>query len=248
MLLREVAVARTTVNLGHSTRSQSKVKVRQPLARAMIVADEAARSAIRQQSEVIADELNVKAIEFVERESDLVVYKIMPDNRKLGPKFGPDFPKVRAALNALDPFAVAAAVKARQSLNVQVNGSSVTLAPEDILVQAMPREGLVVAGEEGIVVALDTKLSESLVYEGLAREVVRRVNDLRKAADLDLTDRVITSYTASPKLDAAMQAFADYIRAETLSVDLKRSDPVQGGNVVSDDFDGESLTIGIVKY
>jgi isoleucyl-tRNA synthetase len=246
-LLRDTAVSRLTVNLGHSTRAQSKVKVRQPLARAMVVADEVSRAAIRQQMDVIADELNVKAVEFVERESDLVTYKIMPDNRKLGPKFGADFPKVRAALNALDPFAVAAAVKAKQSLDVHVNGAVMSLAPDDVLVQAIPREGLVVAGESGIVVALDTTLTEALVNEGLAREVVRRLNDLRKAAHMELADRIVTEYAVSPRLAAAIGAFADYIRAETLSVELTPANLVQGVQVASDNFDGESLTIGIRK-
>ncbi len=120
------------------------------------------------------------------------------------------------------------------------------LAPDDILVQAVPREGLVVAGDAGIVVALDTRLSESLEYEGLAREVVRHLNDLRKEAGLELTDRIMTEYAASAKLEAAVLAFSDYIRAETLSVGLNRSDS-PSGKVASDSFDGESLTIGIVK-
>ncbi len=245
-LLRETEIARRTVNLGHSTRAQSKVKLRQPLARAMIVADEAARESICGHADVISDELNVKEIEFVERESDLVTYKIMPDNRKLGPKFGASFPKVRAALSALDAFSVAGAVKSGQSISLSVEGEAVMLAPDDILVQAVPREGLVVAGDAGIVVALDTRLSESLEYEGLAREVVRHLNDLRKEAGLELTDRIMTEYAASAKLEAAVLAFSDYIRAETLSVGLNRSDS-PSGKVASDSFDGESLTIGIVK-
>lgn len=172
---------------------------------------------------------------------------IMPDNRKLGPKFGADFPKLRAALNAQDPFAVAAAAKAGQGVEVQVNGSAVTLAPEDILVQAMPREGLVVAGQDGIVVALDTHLTEALVHEGLAREVVRHVNDLRKEAGLELTDRIVTYYEASPKLQVAIKTFADYVRAETLSVELRDVAPTAASATATDNFDGESLTIGITK-
>jgi isoleucyl-tRNA synthetase len=246
-LLRDIAVTRTVVNLGHSTRSQSKVKVRQPLARAMIVADEVSRAVIQEQAGMIADELNVKEIEFVARESDLVTYKIMPDNRKLGPKYGADFPKLRAALNAQDSFAVAAAAKSGQGVELHVNGSAVTLAPEDILVQAVPREGLVVAGQDGIVVALDTHLTEALVNEGLAREVVRRVNDLRKEAGLELTDRIVTCYEASPKLQSAIKAFAGYVSAETLSVDLRNEPPAATSAKSTDSFDGESLTIGIAK-
>ena len=246
-LLSDTAVARMAVNLGHSARAQLKVKLRQPLARAMIVADEAAREAIRLQAEVIADELNVKKIEFVSRESDLVTYKILPDNRKLGPKFGADFPRLRVELGRLDPVTVAGTVRAGLELNLSIDGRTITLAPDDVLVQATPREGLVVAGQEGVVVALDTHLTEALVYEGLAREVVRRVNDLRKDAGLELTDRIITSYEASPRLNEAIRAFEGYVRAETLSVDLRCEAPVSGSTTAADSFDGESLTIGVVK-
>jgi isoleucyl-tRNA synthetase len=246
-LLLQTAIARTAVNLGHSTRAQSKVKLRQPLSRAMIVADAAAQEAIRSQADVISEELNVKAIEFVERESDLVVYKIMPDNRKLGPRFGADFPKVRAALNRLEPFTVAAAVKAGTDLELSVDGTVIVLKAEDILVQAMPKEGLVVAGDAGIVVALDTRITESLMQEGLAREVVRRLNDLRKTAGLDLTDRIVTQYQASVRLAEAISTFVEYVRAETLSVELTSSETPAGVQIVRDEFDGESLTIGIRK-
>ena len=243
-LLGETAVARTMVNLGHSTRAQSGFKVRQPLARALVVADEMSRAAILAQEDVIAEELNVKRIEFVARESDLVNYRILPDNRKLGPQFGSQFPSVRKALGERDPGEVAALVKAGQPVVLQVGSQSIALEPADILVQAMPREGLVVAGEDGIVVAVDTQLTPELVNEGLAREVVRRLNDLRKAAGLNLSDRIATSYQATPKLAAAMQAFSDYICGETLSTELRAADPVEGQSA-TDTFDGESLTIGI---
>jgi len=108
----------------------------------------------------------------------------------------------------------------------------------------VPREGLVVAGEDGIVVAVDTHLTPELVNEGLAREVVRRLNDLRKAAGMNLNDRIATSYQATPTLAAAIQAFADYICGETLSTELQAADPVEGQSA-TDTFDGESLTIGI---
>ncbi|MBX7213305.1 MAG: class I tRNA ligase family protein [Thermoflexales bacterium] len=245
-LLDEVAIARTTVNLGHSLRAQSKVKVRQPLARIFVVADPAARVAIQRQEGVIADELNVKAIEFTQRESDLVTYRVLPDNRKLGPKLGADFPKARAALAALDAGAVAAAVRAGREVVLQVNGANVALAPDEILVQAQPREGLVVEGADGIVVGLDTTLTPALLSEGLSRDVIRRLNDLRKSAGLKITDRIHTEYAATPRLAEAIGAFSAAIAGETLSVSLlAAANPA--GTQASDSFDGETLTLGIRK-
>jgi isoleucyl-tRNA synthetase len=240
-LLRETAFARTVVNLGHSTRAQSKVKLRQPLARAMIVANDEARAAIRSQYAIIIDELNVKALEFVEREGELVEYRVLPDLKKLGKKLGQELPKVKAGLAQLDPVAVAAAVKANQP--VAVNG--VSLQPDEVLVQPMPREGLVVAGDGEIVVGLDTALTEALVQEGLAREVVRRVNDLRKTAGLSISDRVVTTYSGTPKLIEAIVAFADYLKSETLTTELREG--TAEGHTASDEFDNQQLTITIAK-
>lgn len=241
-LLREVALARAVVALGHSTRAQSKVKVRQPLRKAMIVAGDEARRAILAHYDIITDELNVKALEFVEREVELVSYRVLPDLKKLGKKLGADLPKVRAGLGQLDPSSVVAAVKAGQP--VAVNG--VSLQPDEVIVQAVPREGLIVAGENGIVVGLDTTLDEALIAEGLAREVVRRVNDLRKAAGLNVSDRIHLAYNASDRLRRAIADFADYIAGETLSVALSEGQLADGVSA-SDAFDGEQLTIWIKK-
>ena len=247
-LLRETAIARTVVNLGHSVRSQSKVKVRQPLARVLAVADEATKVVILKQAGIIKDELNVKAIEFVAEERDLVTYKVLPDLKKLGKKLGPNLPKVRDGLAAMDPMQIAAQVKAGQPIIINVNGTredDIQLAPDEVIVQAVPREGLVVAGEAGIVIALDTVLTDDLINEGLAREVIRRINDLRKSSGLDISDRINTVYEASPRLASAVAAFADYVRGETLTVELSEGEPDDGA--ASDTFDGETLSVSLSK-
>jgi isoleucyl-tRNA synthetase len=208
----------------------------------MIVADEEARRAIRAQYDVIADELNVKALEFVEREAELVTYRVLPDLKKLGRKLGPDLPRVREALSRLDPNAVARAVRAGQPIAVD----GIALQPDEVIVQAMPREGLLVAGEDGIVVGLDTTLTDELIAEGLAREVVRRVNDLRKAAGLNVSDHIVLSYRASERLARAIRAYADYVKRETLSEALTEA-PLPEAHTADESFDGEQLTIAIKK-
>jgi isoleucyl-tRNA synthetase len=242
VLLKEVAIARTVVNLGHSVRAQSKVKVRQPLARARIVADTTARGVINGQADIIRDELNIKNIEFVEREDELVSYKVLPDLKKLGKRLGQDLPKVKDGIAALGAASVVAAVKAGQAVTVAGHA----LAPDDLIVQAQPKEGLVVAGEAGIVVALDTTLTPALVEEGLAREVVRRINDARKAANLDVSDRIVVRYEATEKLAKAIESFKDYIQSETLSVDLTFG-ALNDAHISTDEFDGEKLTIALIR-
>lgn len=245
-LLADVAVARTVVNLGHSLRSQSKVKVRQPLSKVVVVANDGARAAIVQQSDVICDELNIKGIAFAEREVELVNYKVMPDLKKLGPKLGQALPKVRNALAAMDPVMIAATVKAGQSLAVAVEGGEVALAPSEIMVQAVPREGLLVEGSDGVVVALDPVLTDALIHEGLAREVVRRVNDQRKALNLALSDRIQVQYRASSRLSQAIAAFEAYICAETLTSQLSVAASLSE-TAITDEFDGESFAFDLSK-
>jgi isoleucyl-tRNA synthetase len=241
-LLRETEIARRVVNLGHSVRAQSKVKVRQPLAGARIVADAEARAVILTQQDILCDELNIKGIAFAERAEELVTYKVLPDLKKLGKKLGQNLPKVRDGLAALDPAQVAAAVQAGRSVEI----AGVALAADEILVQAQPREGLVVAGEAGIVVALDTALTEDLIREGLAREVVRRINDARKAADFDVSDRIAAYYDATPRLAAAIAQFENYIKSETLSVILQSGVPENAPTSV-DSFDSEQVTISVIR-
>jgi isoleucyl-tRNA synthetase len=241
-LLRETEIARRVVNLGHSVRAQSKVKVRQPLAGARIVADAEARAVILAQQDILCDELNIKGIAFAERAEELVTYKVLPDLKKLGKKLGQNLPKVRDGLAALDPAQVAAAVQAGRSVEI----AGVALAADEILVQAQPREGLVVAGEAGIVVALDTALTEDLIREGMAREVVRRINDARKAADFDVSDRIAAYYDATPRLAAAIAQFENYIKSETLSVILQSGVPENAITSV-DTFDSEQVTISVIR-
>lgn len=241
-LLREMALVRTVVALGHNTRAQSKVKVRQPLNKITIVANDEVRRAVLAQRELILDELNVKDIEFAEQESELVTYRVAADARKLGKKLGAAFPRVRETLERMPTSPIVQAVRAGQPITVD----GVELQPDEVIVQPVPRAGLIVAGEDGIVVGLDTTLTEALIQEGLAREVVRRINDLRKAANLNVSDRIETTYKATPRLAAAIAAFADFVRGETLSLSLREGEP-EDEHRTSDTFDGETLTVSIRK-
>jgi len=237
-----MALVRTVVALGHNTRAQSKVKVRQPLNKITIVANDEVRRAVLAQRELILDELNVKDIEFAEQESELVTYRVAADARKLGKKLGAAFPRVRETLERMPTSPIVQAVRAGQPITVD----GVELQPDEVIVQPVPRAGLIVAGEDGIVVGLDTTLTEALIQEGLAREVVRRINDLRKAANLNVSDRIETTYKATPRLAAAIAAFADFVRGETLSLSLREGEP-EDEHRTSDTFDGETLTVSIRK-
>ena len=151
---------------------------------------------------------------------ELVSYKLLPNNRTLGPKLGQLFPAVRQALGALEPMAAAMILLAGQALELQVNGQTVALDSDDVLVQTESRGGLAVASEKGVTVAVDPHLTPELVQEGYARDLVRAVNAMRKEAGLDISDRIELACTAAGDVAAALVNFADFIRAETLTTRL----------------------------
>ncbi len=153
-LLEQMDVARQVASLGLAARNSAGLKVRQPLARALAYAG--GRSTLRPELvEIVVDELNVKQLEFVEQASQLVRYHVLPDNKLLGPRFGARFPRVRLALQAADPGAVAASAAAGQPFVLDVDGEQVELAPQEILIQTQPAEGLAVAFDKLATVAVD---------------------------------------------------------------------------------------------
>jgi isoleucyl-tRNA synthetase len=235
------------VTLGHAVRAAGNLKVRQPLSRVVVVAPPAQRERLAHMRALITDELNVKALEFAENEAELVTYRLMPDNRALGPRFGPLFPKVRAALAEANPQAAVTILRAGQKLALDVEGQLAELGAGDVIITPQPRAGFAVKAEGEHVVALDTAVTPALKAEGLAREFVRRVQDLRKTAGFDIADRIATYFIASPELAAAVMAHAEYIQSETLSVALTAGSGPDGAAVAEDTFDGEKVSLALEK-
>ncbi len=237
---------RQAATLGHSIRSSNNLKVRQPLAEALIAADPRRRKRLDQLLDLLADELNVRDVTFVEKEDELVSYRLLPVNRTLGPKYGARFPLVRKALSELDAAPAVARLEAGKELELTLDdGTEVSLAPEEVLVQSRAREGFGVAGEGGLVIALDTTITPELAQEGMAREVVRRIQELRKQADYDLTDRIRVEYRAVGELDAAIDAHREAIADEVLADTLVEVAHPSGDRVLKDKIDGFAVTLAV---
>lgn len=221
-LLDKMSLAINTASLGRSARSSADIKLRQPLAKARVnVGSRQQQVDLTELADVLMEEINVKEIEVVSEVGELVNYVLMPNNRVLGPKFGKQFPKVRAALMALDPAAAAKTLQAGESLQLEVGGEVATLTSEDVLVQTESRGGLAVASDKGVTVAVDTSLTPELTQEGYARDLVRTINNMRKDAGLEISDRIQLAYQASGDVAAAFAGFADYIQQETLALSLE---------------------------
>ena len=244
-LLDQMALARRIASLGLGARGSANIKVRQPLAKVMAYVSDAKAELSAELLEIVADELNVKAFEFVEEEGRLVSYRLLPDNKTLGPKFGAKFPKVRAALAAADPAPIVRRLRAGLPVTLQVEGESLELAPEEVLIQTQPAQGLAVAADKGVTVAIDAVITPELRAEGLAREVVRRVQTMRKDAGFNIEDRITTWYVAEGELTEVMAAWGDYIRAETLSTDLEAGSPPADAYTEAHTIEGKAATLGV---
>ncbi|MFP4321522.1 MAG: isoleucine--tRNA ligase [Anaerolineales bacterium] len=249
-LVEEMRLAKRLVSLGHSARNASGVRVRQPLAEAAFgVPSTHDADVVRRMQDLIAEELNVKAVKVLEATEGLVEYKLKPVDA-LGRQLRGDFPAVRNALVNADPAQVAAWGKRLMSgekISVAANGKSFDLGLDEIVVQQTGAEGYAVAENAGYLAALQTELSEELVQEGLAREVVRRIQTLRKDSGLDISDRIQVVYDASPALKTAIERFAGYITGETLADSLTAGQPTLGQNGLQDDFDNEKLSLSLAK-
>jgi isoleucyl-tRNA synthetase len=236
------------VSLGHSARQKANRKVRQPLAEgAFSVGNATERKAVEAFAELISDELNVKKIRLLDSATEAVSHTVKPLPKQLGQKYGNKFPAIQKAILAMDAEAAARVLVNGDPLKVEVGGEVFEVQPGDVEVRAQARSGFAVAEEGAYVAALVTELTPELIREGQAREFVRRVQDLRKSAEFDVADRITLYITASEGLQAAIEAHRDYITAETLTVDLQFAAAPSEAQTSKEDFDGETLVIGVKK-
>lgn len=220
-LLHKMRLAINTAALGRSARGSADIKLRQPLAKARVfVGSQQEREDLMELAAILSEEINVKEIEVVSEVGELVSYKLQPNNRTLGPKFGSLFPQVRQALLALDATEAAMTLQAGQPLVLKVNEEEVLLGSADVIVQTEARGTSAVASDKGVTVAVDVELTPELVQEGYARDLVRAVNNLRKEAGFDIADRIELLYEASGEVAEAVENFRDYIMQETLALAL----------------------------
>ncbi|MGA9102856.1 DUF5915 domain-containing protein, partial [Aeromicrobium sp.] len=218
-----MAIARRLVELGRAARAESGVKTRQPLRRALV--GSAAWSALGEELRAqVCEELNIGTLESVgDAGADLVDHRAKGNFRNLGKRFGKDTPKVAAAIAEEDAAALAASLssdgKASLKVETMIAASGVVeLGPDDVIISERPREGWSVVNDQGETVALDLELDDELRRAGLAREVVRAVQEARKASGLEITDRISLRWTGGADIAAAIHEHADEIAAEVLAV------------------------------
>jgi isoleucyl-tRNA synthetase len=215
-----VESSQRAIALGRAARGKAKIKVRQPLAKAVIVATDSERVAIERLADLVKAELNVKELEFVSEEGELVSYAVKPNYRSLGPRFGKQMPQVAAAIEALDPQHAAQSLAGERRIGINVDGHDHELEPGDVVLEMNAIEGFEVEAEAGRAVALSLELDDELRREGLAREIVHAIQNARKQAGLDVSDRIELELGGDPALLDAARAHEDYVSGETLAVSV----------------------------
>jgi isoleucyl-tRNA synthetase len=216
-LLEEIDVVQRVVALGRSARNETSIKVRQPLSRLLArVPTEAGSRAIRRHAEQIREELNVKSIEVLPQDARLVTYRIKPNLPVVGKRYGKYVPAIRAALAELDGAEVAVKATRGEAITLCVAGQPFELEPDALLIETIAAEGFACAEDSGYLVGLETALTKELLREGLAREIVRTVQEARKQAGLEVADRISLEVEGNEAVIAALAANRDYVSTETL--------------------------------
>ncbi|WP_271423810.1 isoleucine--tRNA ligase [Aequorivita sinensis] len=238
--------AQTISSLVLSLRQREKIKVRQPLQKIMIpVLDDSDKEEILAVSDLIKSEVNVKEIELIDEGSGILVKQIKPDFKVLGPRFGKDMKAVAAAISKFDQQQIAK-IEKEGEITVLINEINTKLALEDVIISSQDIEGWLVANSNGITVALDVTITPDLKNEGIARELVNRIQNLRKDSGFEVTDKVKVTLQNNEILETAVTQYMQYIKEETLTEVMQFQPNLQDGTEIA--FDEIETLISIIKY
>lgn len=240
-------MAQKICSLVLSLRKRNNLKVRQPLSKIMIPAKDAVQqSHIEAVKDLILSEVNVKDIEFLTKENNVLVKSIKANFKTLGPKFGPKMKAIAAAITAFGQDDIAK-IESEGKFVLNIDGSEIEIALTDVEIITQDIPGWVVANEDALTVALDTTITDDLRMEGVSRELVNRIQNIRKESNFDVTDNIIVEIEQHNLLCPAVERFMNYICSETLTKELKFVEKVQEPTQMIDVIDGVELGIKIMK-
>jgi isoleucyl-tRNA synthetase len=237
----DMQVVRDAVELGRAARAHAKLKVRQPLSEAVVVAAEREREAIERLERLLIDELNVRSVRYVSEADELGRFELKPNYRTLGPRFGRQMPQVAAAIAALDPVTLREG--GRSGINIE--GTEYEIGPEDVQIVLQPLEGYQVERSGTHAVALNLEVDDDLRRERLAREVVHAVQGARKGAGLNVEDRIALTLGGDDELLAATRAHEGYVAGETLATNVSYDGAEADGERVQ--IEGRPLFISVQR-
>ena len=245
-LERQMQKAQTISSLVLSLRKKEMIKVRQPLQRVMIpILDEQQRKEIAAVADLIKSEVNVKELELIDDASGILVKQIKPNFKVLGPRFGKDMKQVAGKINSFSAEDIKK-IESDGTIDVEINGNSLTLESGDVEITSQDIEGWLVANSGNITVALDITISDELKKEGIARELVNRIQNMRKDSGFEVTDKIDVTLQKDGTVEDAVQQNIEYIKTETLTANLDLAEEVNNGLEVS--FDEVTTRLLIKKH
>mgnify|MGYP001864005521 FL=1 len=230
------------VVMGRACRNTANIKNRQPIGKMFV---KGMPDLPEFYQDIVTEELNVKELELTEDVRAFTSYTFKPQLKTVGPKYGKMLGRIKAALANLDGNAAMDEVNATGALKLTVNGQEITLFKEDLLIDMAQTEGYVSESDYGITVVLDTRLTEELLEEGFVREIISKIQTMRKEADFQVTDKIHVTYQGSEKAEAVFSKAASEIAGETLALDVKKAEPA--GYVKEWKINGEDVTMGVER-
>jgi isoleucyl-tRNA synthetase len=239
-------MAQNITSMVLSLRKKEKMRVRQPLQKVMIPASgEKMKAQINAIKDLVLSEVNVKELDFMEEDSNILVKEIKANFKALGPKYGKQMKAIAAAIGKFEQADIKE-LESKEAYTLNIEGKDLVITTEDVLISSQDIPGLLVANNKGITVALDVTMNEALIEEGIARELVNRIQNIRKDSGLEITDRIQLSITKHDKINAAISANKKYICDETLADELLICEG-EPKNAVAVEFDEIKTYIALTK-
>jgi isoleucyl-tRNA synthetase len=214
---------------------------------AIVVSDETLLTHLRRLITLLEEELNVKKVTLVTDETAIVDYEIHLLPNVLGKKHGSLFPKLQMAINSLASNTLASLFLNDLNVDVAVEDRVITVLPEEVEVKRVPKNGWMLAGKQNLLVGVNLTITEVLKKQGLAQDIVRRIQNQRKDAGFAIADQIETYYGAEPKLTDIFETYGDYIAAETLSTTISKTEPPKNAHIVEFKLDNMTLKIGLIR-
>ena len=231
--------------IGRAARNAAAIKNRQPLPEMLVNLRKGSAQPDASLLDVVQEELNVKALSFIDSTDEYIEYRFKPQLRTLGPRYGKLVPKITEALNA-DPVAVMVALQAGGWRTV-IDGTDVELTMDDVLAETAQKEGYAVAVDKGITVVLNVQLTDALIEEGTVRELVSKLQNMRKDAGFEVVDRIYAGYGGAEGLGQVIAKNRDEICAEILADKLEETPPVDGAYAKEWDINGEKIELWVAR-
>ena len=243
----EMVVVRSVVSLGRAARSASQTKVRQPLSELVLGLPRLKdRDSIQKHLQIVLHEVNVRAVRFVESGDEILNHSVKPNYRLLGPRFGERIREIEHALDLLDAADVAAAVARGEGVTVSIHGSAESLEPDEIDVRHQGVEGFAVESQAGMVAGIALTLDDDLLLEGSARDLVHGIQNARRNAGFDVSDR-ITLHLSGEAVSDLLAGYADHIAAEVLAVEVRAASPADGMHTETVALANSEITVGLSR-